>query len=240
MIPPKRNTFIGDGDFEKIGFAFMKSLVNGANLCPDSKVLDVGSGQGRVARPLTDYLSSDGSYYGIEIVESAVDWCNREYRQYPNFEFLHADIYNTHYNKTGKLTANQYQFPFSDNSFDVIFFSSVFTHMRTSDVKHYLSETARCLKPKARCVITCFLLNKDSREAINQNNASLNFAYKVDEHCLTTTNTDPEDAIALDERYLLAAYEDVGLHVLSIRYGNWIPRSTSYGFQDMVIAEKRL
>lgn len=238
MVPPKRRIFIGNGDFERIGDAFMSSLINGGNLRPDSKVLDVGSGQGRVARPLTGYLSSEGSYHGIEIVQSAVDWCKHEYRRYPNFQFIHADIFNTHYNRNGTLAVRDYEFPFADGSLDVIFFSSVLTHILADDADHYLSEVGRCLRPKGRCIATCFLLNEESINAIGQGNAALAFRHRVDEHGMTTSNDDPEDAIALEEGYLRSACAKHGLRILDIRYGNWIPRAVPYGFQDMVIAEK--
>lgn len=216
----------------------MNSLVKGADLRPDGSVLDVGSGQGRVARPLTGFLNSDGVYYGIEIVKSAVDWCNREYRKFPNFNFIHADIFNTHYNFNGRISVREYEFPFQDNTFDVVFLSSVFTHMRPDDVRHYLSEIARCLKPGKRCMATCFLLNGESRNAIREKKTALAFRYEVDEYCMTTTEEDPEDAIALDETYILEAYAEVGLEVLDIRCGKWVPRDKSYGFQDMIIARK--
>lgn len=136
------------------------------------------------------------------------------------------------------LSVRDYRFPFSDGSLDVIFFSSVLTHIRPDDADHYLSEVGRCLRPKGRCVATCFLLNAASINAISQGNSALAFRHRIDEHCMTTSSEDPEDAIALEEEYLRSACTNHGLNILSIRYGNWIPRAQSYGFQDMVIAQK--
>lgn len=185
-------------------------------------------------------IGDDGAYYGIEIVKSAVEWCNGAYRDFPNFKFIHADVYNAHYNPAGRVAVRDYKLPFDGETFDVVFLSSVFTHMWPGDVRHYLSEIARCLKPGRRCMATCFLLNEESRAAIRDNKAALAFRYEIDAECMTTTRDDPEDAIALDEQYLRAACAEAGLDVLDIRYGTWAPRVKAYGFQDMIIARRKV
>ena len=150
MVPARRHTFIGRGEFVQDGDAFLKTLIKLVDLSPDHEVLDIGSGQGRVALPLTRFLSLSGSYYGLEIVKSGVEWCNTVYRSHNNFTFIHADVYNSFYNDAGQYQGSEYQFPFSDNKFDVIFLASVFTHMHPNDIAQYLREIARCLKPGGR------------------------------------------------------------------------------------------
>ncbi len=239
MVPPKRKIFIGGGDFESIGRAFLESLTEHTNIQPDSKVLDVGSGQGRMALPLTSYLAPEGEYCGIEIVESAIDWCNNEYSKYPNFHFIHANVFNEHYNKSGAVKANNYKFPFEDDTFDVVFLTSVFTHMFPDDVTNYLSEIYRCLKPNGRCLITFFLLNNESKNSIRDGTTNFSFRYSVNDHCLTMTKDDPEDAIAYEEQYITNTYKEIGLKIIGdIQYGSWTPREVSYGLQDMIVAEK--
>ena len=240
MIPPKRKIFIGQGNFEAIGKRFLESLIKDANLRPDDKVLDVGSGQGRMALPLTEFLTPNGEYYGLEIVNKAVEWCNQEYSAHPNFHFIHANVFNKHYNKKGKVKANQYKFPFEDETFHVIFLTSVFTHMYPDDVANYLAEIARCLKPNGKCVITYFLMNDESRKSIAENTASLSFSYPINENCYTATEHDPEGAIAYDEEYILSKYNELGLKAIgNIHYGHWIPRDKSGEYQDTIIAEKK-
>jgi hypothetical protein len=51
--PPPENVFVGDGDFRTIGAEFLGHLVRIAGLKPDDRVLDIGSGIGRLAGPLT-------------------------------------------------------------------------------------------------------------------------------------------------------------------------------------------
>jgi len=62
---------------------------------PDEKVLDVGSGIGRKTIPPATYLTRQGHYEGMDIVEHAVNWCRKRYaRKYPHFRFQHLDAFN--------------------------------------------------------------------------------------------------------------------------------------------------
>ena len=58
MIPPKSMIFVGLGDFEKIGLEYKNHFIELAHLQPNHRVLDVGCGIGRMAIPLTNYLSA--------------------------------------------------------------------------------------------------------------------------------------------------------------------------------------
>lgn len=97
-----------------------------------------------MAAPLAAYLSKEGSYEGLDIVVQAVRWCSENITpRYPNFRFVHADIYNKSYNPEGKITAHQYAFPYGEASFDFVFLTSVFTHMLPADVENYLHQVSR-------------------------------------------------------------------------------------------------
>src|SRR5690348_5915887 len=72
-VPPSELCFVGDGDFRAIGAEFLKRFVRHGGLAPRDRVLDIGSGIGRMALPLTQYLEN-GTYDGIEIVADGVAW----------------------------------------------------------------------------------------------------------------------------------------------------------------------
>jgi SAM-dependent methyltransferase len=76
MIPPKSMDFVGGSAFEEVGQEFKGYLISLAELQPRDRVLDVGCGIGRIAIPLTDYLSPEGEYWGFDIVKDGIDWCN--------------------------------------------------------------------------------------------------------------------------------------------------------------------
>ena len=130
-----------------------------AGLEASSSVLEIGSGLGRIAFPLR-YVITSGSYEGFEIVRQKVDFLQRVFTpKHPTFRFTWADVHNTHYNPEGSTAANTYRFPYGDDSFDVVFAASVFTHMSPENVAHYFAEAARVLRPSGRCLFSFFLLD---------------------------------------------------------------------------------
>ena len=65
---------MGRGDFDVIGRQWVDYFVAHCALKPEESVLDVGSGIGRVAIPMTDYLT--GRYEGLDVVREGVEWCS--------------------------------------------------------------------------------------------------------------------------------------------------------------------
>ena len=237
MVPARRHTFIGRGDFIADGRAFLETLVQFTGLTPGGQVLDIGSVQGRMALPLTGFLSAEGSYTGLEIVKSGVDWCEQVYVAHESFTFHHADVFNSYCNPEGQYQSSDYPFPFPDDEFDVIFLASVFTHMRPADIAHYLKEISRCLKPGGHCLASFFLLGKDSRAAISSGESAVALRFPVDEHSLSATEIDPEIAIAIDEGFIRSAYEKNGLKLEGeVHRGAWATNLPALSLQDMEIA----
>ncbi|MEA5511025.1 class I SAM-dependent methyltransferase [Crocosphaera sp. UHCC 0190] len=126
----------------------------------DSHVLEIGCGLGRIAFPLRYILSSDGSYDGFDICGNKIQFLHQNFTPvYPHFRFQLADIANTFYNPSGKIAPSSYSFPYTENSFDIIFASSVFTHTLPDVTENYFKESARVLKPNGRCLFSFFLLD---------------------------------------------------------------------------------
>ena len=238
LVPPGDLHSIGDGEFVGIGDEFLRYFVDLGNLRPQESVLDIGCGTGRMARPLTSYLS-DGSYDGIDIVDRSIAWCQRTYgTRFPKFRFHFLDAYNGVYNPTGKWDAREYRFPFADSAFDFVFLTSVFTHMLPTEMENYLSEISRMTKPGGRCLITYFLLNPDSRQRISAGQANRTFPHQVP-GCRIQDAKHPEAAVAYDENRIREVYNEQGLEVLEpFRYGSWSGRQDGLSYQDIVLARK--
>jgi len=64
----------------------------------------------------------------------------------------------------GQINPKKFVFPYADSSFDLVFLTSVFTHMLPEDVKRYMEEISRVLKSGGRSVVTYFLVNPPSTE----------------------------------------------------------------------------
>jgi SAM-dependent methyltransferase len=234
FLPPPFLTNVGNSDFIETGNEFFTYFVDLGQLKPSDKVLDVGCGSGRMARRLTEYLTT-GSYDGIDITKDSIDWANKTYSGFPNFRFHFSDIFNKYYNPKGTVSAEEYRFPFDDAQFDFVFLTSVFTHMLERDVQNYLSEIRRVLRSGGCAFITCFLLNEFSLKQIAAKNSEIDFAFTLGD-CLIRDTEYPESAIAYPEQKMLVFFADNFLKPGRVFHGKWSGRSDGLSFQDIIIA----
>jgi SAM-dependent methyltransferase len=225
--------------FKENGEEFLRYYIEICNLRPDEKILDVGSGIGRKTVPLTRYMNNYGRYEGMDIVKAGVEWCReRITAKYPNFAFQQINVYNTYYNPNGSESASQYRFPFDNQSFDFVVLGSVFTHLLPEDMENYLSEIARVLKKGGRCLITFFLLNRESTGAIEAGKSTLDLRHGVGVYRVADPDI-PERTIGYDEQFVLDLYQTYGLEIKApIRYGSWCGRSSFLSYQDIIVAFK--
>ena len=117
LMPPKGLIFTGSGDFIELGNKLVNSLKEHCNLEPNHSVLDIGSGIGRVAIPLTTYLESKAEYHGFDVIELGVTWCqNNITKKYQNFTFKYVPLLNDLYRDNGADAAT-YKFEYPKNHF---------------------------------------------------------------------------------------------------------------------------
>jgi ubiquinone/menaquinone biosynthesis C-methylase UbiE len=239
-LPPHRlRQFIGDGDFTAVGEEHLRYFIKYGKLRSDQKVLDVGCGIGRMALPLTRYLSAQSEYYGFDPTAQSVEWCTEHIAsRYPNFHFEVADLHNDVYNPLGKYNSENFRFPYPDDSFDFIFLTSVFTHLFPDAMKNYFSEISRVLGKGGRSFITYFLVNAESNALTNEGKSSLNFRDKL-EGCWTAYPDNPEAALAFDETSIRDLYQKGPMQIEDLKYGGWCGRQSEYGgYQDFIIGLK--
>ena len=231
--------FVGGQLFEETGKEFLTFFTKYGGLNPDHDVLDVGCGIGRMAIPLTGYLTQKGSYKGFDIVPDGIEWCQQNITvKYPKFEFAVADIYNKLYNPKGTQKSVEYSFPYEDESFDFIFLTSVFTHMFADDLENYLSEIARVLRKDGTCLVTYFLINEDSQQKIDKGKSLQNFQHSIGE-CYIVNKDMPESSTGYDENFIRGLYSKYGLTLIEpIRFGGWSGRLVFTSYQDIVCAKK--
>jgi SAM-dependent methyltransferase len=245
MVPPRSMNFTGSvGDFKASGEALVTRLVDYGCLTPDSRVLDIGCGMGRLAVALTSYLGPRGSYEGIDIVPDAVTWCRDNISaQHPHFSFTLADIQNGEYQPRGRIKAADYRFPYADGSFDLVVLTSVFTHMMTDEVEHYVAEISRMLKPGGRCYSTYSLLDDESLKSMEAGRSSLRFE-RLSGPCWVVDHKVPELAVAYDSSFVHEVHERHGLSSeYVVHHGGWSRRPSLGGVdpgfsQDVVLAMK--
>jgi SAM-dependent methyltransferase len=233
LVPPRRLQSVGEGDFVATGAEFRVHLIELGGLRPQDDVLDVGSGIGRMAYPLRDYVQ--GRYEGFDIVAEAVEWCRREFTpRHPNFHFQLADIHNRHYNPGGRFEPHEYRFPYEDDSFDFALLTSVFTHLLPAAVERYLAELRRVLRPGGTCFATYFLINEESRRLMRGKTGAY-FRYDHGDY-LTIDEQTPEIAVAFEEDWVRDAHERAALPIERVHHGGWSGREKHTSFQDITIS----
>jgi SAM-dependent methyltransferase len=123
------------GDYAVIG-CLEHSLLMKHGLKPDSRVVDVGCGSGRLAVQLARYPKLD--YLGTDVVPALLEFAARKAAR-PDFRFLHEE---------------RIHIPVADGAADMITFFSVFTHLLHEESWVYLAEAHRALKPGGAVVFS--------------------------------------------------------------------------------------
>jgi SAM-dependent methyltransferase len=249
FVPPPE-LFAAREDYATVARNLFDVLVEVSGLRAGQRVLDVGCGTGRLAAPLLDHLGPEGSYEGFDRDASRIAWCNEHIAPlHPSFRFQTVSVFNSGRQK-GDLPAGELSFAYPDADFDLVFLFSVFTHMLPEGVARYLAEIARVLKPGGLSVITWFLLNDESRGALDDqhdersdrasNAHRSRFSHDFGIYRVAD-RTRPEAIVAFDERFVLEAYEQHGLEVEQpIRYGSWVGREHTLLNQDLVVARRSI
>ena len=240
-LRPKGRLFAqpGPGDWVAVGDHWLDRLRRWADLTPGDRVLEVGCGPGRSALALGTHLSDDGSYEGIDVDRRVIRWCRRNITpRWPAGRFTHVDVWNGSYNRRGKIAPESFAFPFPDGAFDVAFATSVFTHMLEADVRRYVAELRRVLRPGGRALTTFFLVGEQA-SAAGADDWDIAFT-RAEDHTWLLRHDAPEKAVAFDEAAVTDWFDAAGLEITAIHPGEWIRPGggESYDYQDTVIARR--
>jgi SAM-dependent methyltransferase len=252
LLPPRRKNLPSQAP--AVGERLAERMRERGGLSPASSVLDMGCGPGRVAAPLTRFIDpASGSYEGFDVMPESIRWCRRAITpKHPNFRFQVADIHNAQYNPKGSQRADEYDFPYADDRFDVALAASLFTHLRPFEGERYLQEVSRVLRPGGRLLGTWFLINDEAAELLERDMAVTPGVATAERRPLKLNHsfTDvrgtefrspfaetPEHMIAIAEDTVVAQHERAGLEVVEIIYGSWPGRGPRQQWpgQDMII-----
>ena len=148
LMPPRRLVSQVPGDFRSVGRESLSHFRDLGSLRPDQRVLDIGCGPGRMAIPLTSYLSAPGSYEGVDTWREAVAWCDANIApRFGNFRFRVIDA----------LTADgRAVFPYEDDSFDFAILCAI-SRLDKPTFSAYAREAGRVLRPGGRYFGTCLV-----------------------------------------------------------------------------------
>lgn len=229
--PPSLLNFSGGGDFKAVGEHQCKLISDRAGISGEDRILDVGCGIGRVALPFARKFPSL-DYIGFDVVRYGVEWANKQLPKKTNFCLYHADVRNSFYNPFGRISASSYRFPVDDKSRDLVFATSVFTHLLRPTAEHYLRESARVMDAGGRAYITSFLLDEEDEP-------SPAFVFSSwHENTRTAAPEEPELAVGytLDDWHQMASRW--GLKIDDVILGSWRGHGSRDDFQDAIIFRK--
>ena len=227
---------LGGQQFEEHGRHLAEKLTEDASLRPESRVLDLGSGCGRIAIPLTKILRPPVYYRGLELMEPLVQWCDREITsRFPHFQFAHCYVQNALYNPKGGERPEAYRLPFKPSQFDLVIATSVFTHMLPAATQNYIAECARVLAHGGRFFGTFFLIDNGTSSV----DGFLKFIHLQHDIALSIDPQLPERAVAYHSDWLLNLFRRSKMRFLPpVRWGGWTGRQPAYSGQDVLIFEK--
>jgi SAM-dependent methyltransferase len=211
-----------------------------ANMKMHDSVLELGCNTGRTMLGLLAYLKPPGRYEGLDILRDPIEYAqNYVHTRFPHFNFKFGDLYNSLYNPQGKVEPAEYEFPYDDNSFDILYAASVFTHLVPAVTANYFKQSRRVLRKGGRCLYSFFILD-NYRGKGTTNWDFLEFEQRL-EGCGEVAVRDeksPDQIMAYKLSLIEKLATDAGLKVVRVLPGLW---SGSHEFvvseQDLVMLE---
>ncbi|RMF32433.1 MAG: class I SAM-dependent methyltransferase [Bacteroidetes bacterium] len=238
LVPPRGLIYTGGGDFRQTGELLLHYFRTYGGLQSHHAVLDVGSGIGRVALPLTTFLDEQGRYEGFDVVKTGVRWCQKHITsRRPNFRFHYVPLDNDLY-RSGGQDATSFHFPYPDADFDFVVVNSVFTHLLPDEVEHYLSEIARVLRPGGVCYATFFLFGGRDAPPCNPPQ-DFDFPHHFGHYRLMDRQVRSAN-VAYAHEWLAGQCARRNLRIERLFYGSWrgLPRKDCKEFQDLLFLRK--
>ena len=162
-LPPNHMRYCGsdfrdDAVFLGSGRAEARRLAAEFGMGPQTRVLEIGCGPGRLPLGILAEQGTIGSYDGVDIDAASIDWCRRHVtRRHPAFRFHHVEARHERYNPDGRPMREGFRLEFEDDRFDLVYLHSVFANMNPDDVSVYCAEFARVLAPEGRVFLTAFI-----------------------------------------------------------------------------------
>lgn len=224
-IPAKRLRFGGrhfqaDDAFVSSARAEADRLVRCCGLQRESSVLEIGCGPGRLPLGILDRVGDVRSYVGIDVSETPIDWCRRHIsREHPDFRFVHIDVHNPRYNPAGGSAQSALRLPVDDASVDIIYHYSVFSHLRESDIRAYLREFRRVLRPSGKIFFTAFVEQDVPQEEENPSGYG-----DLDWH-------GPLHCVRFEDGFFRRMLQDEGFTVTAFEYGKETDGQSSFLLQ---------
>lgn len=220
--------------FREIMVQQFSELYQRFNLSPESRVLDIGSGSGRLAFPFAALLGGSGRYYGIDVWPEGIGWC-ADHLGRANATFHCLDAPNNYYFDDMKAgVRNDFAFPFiPDRGLDLVFAISVFTHLVEHDARAYLREIARTLDTRGCAYLTAFVIDDWFHDFVARTGAHRAVKEVGPGHFQAYAGQDFFGGFTPGLWSRMAA--DAGLRIVSNELGTWAEKPGGRTYQDIMV-----
>ncbi len=210
LLPPRRLLSQVPGDFRHVGREFLAHFTTLGGFLPDQRVIDIGCGPGRMAIPLTGYMSAKGRYEGVDSWKEAIDWCAGNITpRFGNFRFTSLD------DETGDS-----DFPFADGEFDFAVVCAI-SRLDEKTFRAFVLEAGRLLRNGGVYFGTCFV--------------SVDPADRADTRHSFEKAHPP---FVFSQPQIEAALGAAGLRIESLHRGSWAGHPEPLSYQDVIVAVK--
>jgi SAM-dependent methyltransferase len=197
--------FIDDNFYLESAEGEANRLVSNFACTEESRVLDVGCGQGRLPIGISRVVG-DVTYTGIDVDLQSVEWCQKYIgEKHTSYQFKHLDLYNERYNNTGVKLDESFQFDVEDKSIDIAYLFSVFSHTTETDMRAYLKDFLRVLDDNGALFFTTFVEEGVPDITINPEN----YGFKI---------SGPLHVVRYNKPYLLAILEEYGYQLVKFTH----------------------
>jgi SAM-dependent methyltransferase len=207
-------TGAGTESLDQIGKAHLDNYKKFLGIKDQMHIVEIGSGIGRDAFQLIQEFPNV-NYLGIDVTRDSVNWCiNHITSLHSNFQFVHFDAYHEIYNPLGLKDTSDFLIPVETASVDRIFLGSVFTHLFEEDIRHYMKEISRILKPDGLAYATFFLYSEEIIAAARKTRRShngLTFEYQHSQGCYVSDPNFHTGSVAYTDELMRAMIHESGL-----------------------------
>jgi SAM-dependent methyltransferase len=212
-ILPARHLRFGGQEFKDDAF-FLASgcreagrLIEKCGITPESRILDVGCGVGRLPIGILSHLENPPQYWGVDVDTDSINSCTRYIaRHQSRFHFERINVLNRRYNPSGVRLDASFRLPYGDSSFDLVYLYSIFPHMLPEDLQAYLAEFRRLLAATGQVFLTAFV-----EEGVPD--------FVENPHGYRTKWTGALHCIRYEKRFLESLVREAGFEVRAFEYG---------------------
>lgn len=188
-----------------------------SRLCDlNSQIVELGCGYGRKAMHLRNYYMQGtrftGRYVGIDIDDEQLNYARAHFPA-PQFQFFTSSHASKTYAATGTSRTGgapacaEYRLPVADDSQDFVFSTSLFTHLLEPELRNYLQESQRILRPGGWMQMNVFALDYMNSCGLTGNRWK--FTHTIGNAQVESARY-PEAAVAYRERFLVNLGSELG------------------------------